>query len=106
VLVLRPFIACIGAAPRLHHVAVAVKLNHWRRGRTALRARRTKLCSFLILSEGARALDDPNILRVDGDAGDLAKEPVVRQRLWPERIDFELRRLTGRGAAADEQDGY
>jgi hypothetical protein len=33
---------------------------------------------------------DPDmIVRVDGDAGDGAEQPVIRQRLGPERIDLE-----------------
>src|SRR3954468_1939690 len=39
-------------------------------------------------------MDDPDvILRVDGDADRLAKNPLVWQRLRPQRIDFESWRL-------------
>src|SRR5215470_6737175 len=31
------------------------------------------------------------VVVVDGNAGYLSKDPVVRQRFWPERIDLELR---------------
>ena len=38
-------------------------------------------------------MDDPDvILRVDGDADRLPENPVIRQRLRPEGIDFEARR--------------
>ena len=44
---------------------------------------------------------DPDVvLRVDADADRLAEDPVVRQRLGPERIHFEPRRLNG-GLRAD-----
>ena len=62
------------------------------------------------------AMHDPDVvLRVDGHADRLAEHPVIRQRLRPERIDLEGRRLhaggaLGRGdaferAARDEQRG-
>ncbi len=39
-------------------------------------------------------VDDPDVvLAVDGDAGDLAEDPFVGQRLGPERINGELGRL-------------
>ena len=39
-------------------------------------------------------MDDPDvILGVDPEADDLAEHPVVRQRLGPQRIDLEPRRL-------------
>ena len=39
-------------------------------------------------------MHDPDvILGVDAEADHLAEDPVVRQRLGPERIDFEPRRL-------------
>ena len=47
-------------------------------------------------------MHDPDvILRVDAEADRLAEHPVVRQRLRPERIDFEPRRLHGRPARRD-----
>jgi hypothetical protein len=36
------------------------------------------------------------VLGIDADADRRAKQPVVRQRLWPQGIDFEARRLHGR----------
>ena len=48
--------------------------------------------------ERARAVNDPDmILRVHRDADGLAHQPVVRQRLGPQRIDFESRRGDGSG---------
>jgi hypothetical protein len=42
-------------------------------------------------------MDDPDVvLTVDRDAGDLAEDPVVRERLRPERFGLEFRhRLIG-----------
>ena len=41
-------------------------------------------------------MHDPHvILGVGGDADRLSEHPVVRQRLRPERVDFEARRLNG-----------
>ena len=39
-------------------------------------------------------MDDPDVvLVVDPDADRHAEQPVIRQRLGPQRIDFEARRL-------------
>src|SRR5436190_18960646 len=41
-------------------------------------------------------MDHPDMaLRIDSDAADLAEDPVVRQRLWPGRIDGEGRDVGG-----------
>ncbi len=43
-------------------------------------------------------MDDPDVvILADGDAGDLAENPIAGQRLGPERLDLELRRLVGAG---------
>ena len=51
------------------------------------------------------AVHDPDvILRVDGDAGDRSEQPVIRQRLGPERIDLERRRrLADRRRAGEHE---
>jgi hypothetical protein len=46
----------------------------------------------LALIERARSLHDPDAIEAIGpDPGNLAEEPVVRQRLRPERINLKLR---------------
>src|SRR5690349_2987009 len=41
-------------------------------------------------------MDHPDMaLPIDGDAADLAEDPVVRQRLWPGRVDREGRDVAG-----------
>jgi hypothetical protein len=37
------------------------------------------------------------ILRVDGDAGSLSHDPVVRQRFRPGGVNLELRHVVGKG---------
>src|SRR4030095_15833449 len=52
--------------------------------------------TLLVVGERARAMDHPDMpLRIDGDAADLAEQPVVRQRLWPRRVAVEGRDVTG-----------
>jgi hypothetical protein len=47
---------------------------------------------YLAVAERARPVHDPDVVvLVDGHARDLAQDPVVRQRLRPERVDLELR---------------
>ena len=96
VLLQRPVVAEVvaGAAPRLHDVAGLVEHQHRRRRHAAFRARRIERCAFLVVGQRARPLKHPDVvLRVDGDAADLAEDPVVRQRLRPVRIDPERRAL-------------
>ena len=39
------------------------------------------------------AMDDPDVIsRIDRNAGDRPEQPVVRERLRPQRIDLEARR--------------
>ena len=89
-----PLIAFAGAAPGAQQVAVAVEFQHWRRGDAAFRARRRQRGAFLVVGQRARPVDQPDMaLPIDGDAADLAEDPVVRQRLWPGRVDRESRDL-------------
>jgi hypothetical protein len=65
--------------------------HRWRRN-AALAGRRILLGCALPLGERGRPVHQPDaVMAVDRDAGDLAQDPVVRQRLRPERIDLELR---------------
>jgi hypothetical protein len=91
-----PFIAFAGAAPGAQQIAVGIELEHRRRGHAAFRARRGERCTLLVVGERARTMDHPDVaLAVDGDAADLAEDPVVRQRFWPGRIDREGRDVAG-----------
>ena len=56
------------------------------------------------LSERGRCSSQTWSSRPDRDARDLAEQPVVGQRLGPERIDLELRRVGGDGGRG-ERDG-
>jgi hypothetical protein len=87
----------------LHDVAVRRELDHRRRGLAAAAARRVEGGAFLVVGEGARPLDDPDmVLRIHRHPGHLAQDPVVGQRLRPERIDLEVgRSFAGKGAAAE-----
>src|SRR5262245_52580356 len=80
--------------PALDEGAVGVELHdRWRR-RTALVARRAEGGALLVFAERARTLQYPDVIvGVDGHAGNLPEQPVVGQRLGPERVDLELRRL-------------
>ena len=92
----RPVIAEIiaRAAPRLHHLAGLIEHQHRRRRHTAFRARRIKRRAFLVVGQRARPLEYPDIVRgVDGNAADLAENPIVRQRFRPVGIDAECRAL-------------
>src|ERR1700728_5377875 len=86
-LVGRPVIAEIiaRAAPRLHHLAGLIEHQHRGPRHTAFRARRIKRRAFLVVGQRARPLEYPDIVRgVDGNAADLAENPVVRHGFGPE----------------------
>ena len=88
----------VGEAPALDEVAVGVELHDRRRRRAAFVARRLQRGAFLVVGERARPLQHPDmVVGIDGDARHLAQQPVVGQRLGPERIDLELRRVGGDG---------
>ena len=105
----RPIVALARPAPVLHQVAGLIEHQHRRGRHAAPHRRRTFLGRALALVERTRALHDPDIVEAVGaDARDLAEQPVVRQRLRPERIDLELRHrdlvtLSERGAGGEGQ---
>ena len=95
-----PVVALPGSAPVADQIAGGVELENRRRRRAALRGRRIGRRVHLARLERAGAMDDPDVvLGIDGHADRLAENPFVRQRLRPQRIDFEARRLNS-GAAA------
>ena len=88
----------IGTSPRPEQIAVRVELHDRRRAETAVRPPGLRPC--LVFGEGPGALDDPDaVVPIDGNAGDLADEPPVWQRLWPFPVYGEFRsiRLVGPG---------
>src|SRR5215467_877968 len=93
-----PIVALAGASPTRDEITFLVELEN-RRSRCAalsnLRfSRRVQLTCF----ERSRAVNNPNvILRIDGYADGLPLQPMVRQRLRPQWIDFEARGLHGCG---------
>ena len=92
----RPVVAEViaGAAPRFHDVAGLVEYEDRRRRHTALGARRIERGGFFVVGHRAWPLEHPDIvLRIDGDAADLAKDPVVGQWPRPIRVNPECRAL-------------
>ena len=52
--------------------------------------------ALLVVEQGRRAVDDPDVVvAIGGDAGDLAEDPVAGQRLRPERLGPERRGVLG-----------
>ena len=91
-LVRRPSVVRSRPAPRLQQRAVRVELQHRRRRHATRRARRRQRRAFFVVGERLRALHDPHVIvTIDRDAGRLADEPPVRQRLRPCGIHLELR---------------
>src|SRR5215472_1621282 len=103
-----PLIAFAGATPGAQQIAVHVEFQHRRCRHAAFRARRIERCAFLVVGQRARAMDHPDVaLPVDGDAADLADDPVVRQRLWPGGVDRKGGDVGGRSdlGKSGERDG-
>src|SRR5439155_8521053 len=85
-----PLVTLPGTAPGAQQVALGVEFQHRRRRDTAFRSGRRQACTFFIVGERTRPVYYPDMaLGIDGDAAELAENPVVRQRLWPRRLDFE-----------------
>src|SRR5262249_42054359 len=87
---LRPFVARPGAAPGAYEIAVGIEHENGRRGSTALGNGRIELGTALVVVQPAgAAMDDPHVvLLVDPGADRPAQQPVVGQRLRPQRIDL------------------
>jgi hypothetical protein len=86
VLQVGPLIPIARSTPRGHEIAVSIELEHGRGGAPD-RAR-------LIRLERARSMHDPYVVAcVHRHAGYCADEPSIRERFWPQRIDFVHRRL-------------
>jgi hypothetical protein len=57
----------------------------------------------LVIGERLRAMDDPDMaVLVGGDAADLAEDPVIGERFWPRRFDFEAGDVGGAGGKGGE----
>src|SRR5262245_4541314 len=96
VLVLRPVVPRTRPAPSAEHVPLGIEHEHRRRGHAAFRARRIGRRSLLVVDERAGAVDNPDTpLAVNRNAGDLAPDPLIGQRLRPRRIDRVPRRRAG-----------
>ena len=75
-------------------VAGLIELQHRRRRRAALRDWRIRGGVQFTRFERSGAMNDPDmVLRVHRNADGLAHDPVVGQRLRPQRVDFEARGL-------------
>src|SRR3972149_4056605 len=88
----RPELAVAGAAPGAHDVALRIELEHRRRRRAAVGPGRVLHLTGLALGQRTGAVGEPDVVAlVDGDAGDLAEDPVVGQGLRPEGVYLEGR---------------
>ena len=98
---LRPLVALARPAPVADEVARGIELEDRRRLRAARRGRRILVRGGFVGVDASRrdgrSRRDPARRRRRRSS---AEDPVVRQRLRPERIDFEPRRLTARCACA------
>src|SRR3990172_4431019 len=88
----RPELAVAGAAPGAHDVALRIELEHRRRRRAAVGPGRVLHLTGLALGQRTGAVGEPDVVALaDGDAGDLAEDPVVGQGLRPEGVYLEGR---------------
>ena len=88
-----PVVSGARTAPVADQIAFLIELKNRRRGRAALRDGRIGGGMLFAGFERTDAMDDPDvILRVGRNADGLAENPVVGQRLGPERIHFKARR--------------
>ena len=92
---------------RADDAAGAIEMNHRRRTRAAQRERRVELRMQLDVREVVRPVVDPDVVvAVDGEPGNAAELPEIRQVLWPGRIEDEigwLLRAGDRGSACRDE---
>ena len=93
---IRPIVAVARSAPVVKQVARRIELQNRRSRRTTHGHGRIRRGVEFALFERALAMDDPDIiLRINGYADRHSDEPMVRQRLRPQRVHFKHRRLHG-----------
>src|SRR5215831_10066561 len=86
VLQLRPLISLSRAAPGGDKISFGVEFKD--RWRSAVRG------AYFIRLKRRRTMNNPYvILRIESHTCNCTNEPVIRQWLWPERINFERRNL-------------
>src|SRR5262245_7794437 len=91
---LRPFISLARTAPVADQIAGLIELENLRR-RDAAAGRRVEDPALFVIAEriGASMCDPDVILAVNGHACYRTENPVIWQRLWPQRVHFEDGRL-------------
>ena len=88
-------VVAVLAAPVAEDIARLVEFEHVRSGPAAFPGRRIHFGGPLVRVERLGAMDDPHvILGIDRHADHRADHPMIRQRLGPERVDLESRRLS------------
>ena len=90
VLLVRPLVAVAGTAPGLDDVALLVELDHRRRRHAALGGRWVDRRAALAVGQRSGPVQHPDVVaRVDGHTDDVPEQPLVRQRLRPERVHLQ-----------------
>ena len=92
----RPLVAFTRPTPVAHEIAFRIELEHRRRAGTAFAGRRLQLEPLLVVAERrGSAMDDPDVIAlVDRHTDRRSEDPMIGQRLGPERIHLEVRSLT------------
>ena len=89
----RPIVPLAGTAPMPDQLAGRIEGEYRRSGEAAIRRRRIPSRVDLLGFERVHAVDDPDVvvgIYVHPDR--RAEQPMLRQRLGPERVDLEARR--------------
>ena len=74
----------------MNHLAIWIELDDFGTADAAVDPRRVAVAADLVPFRSGSAIQEPDVvLVIDVDTGDLLHAPPVRQRLRPERIDFE-----------------
>ena len=96
-----PIVALAGFAPGLYEVALRIEFDDGRRKDATLRPGRRERCPSLVLCQGTRALDGPDmVVSVHSDAGDLTEYSVVWERLRTKWVNLYPWRVRGTNASA------
>src|SRR5262249_25454177 len=85
-----PIVTLAWSSPTRNEVSFLIELQNWGCWSAAYCCRRIRCRMDFVGFERTCAVNDPHmVLSIDGNDNGLSENPVVRQRLWPERVYFE-----------------
>ena len=101
----RPIIAFARPSPVTYQVARLIEFQYRRcRGATIGSRRILRRVGFHSF-QGSGTVNNPDMVQcINCDSDDTSHNPMIRKRLWPERVNLETRSLRFRGVCREDTD--